>query len=130
MDRLQHFWQLQRAGWAERRIARELRIGRNTARAYRLAIAAAGLLQGEALEVPGAEALTAAVRAARPRRRAPQQVSKLLAWDAAISALLEQGLGPHAIYGHLRREHADFHSSLGSLKRAVARIRRESWRRA
>jgi transposase len=124
MHRLQELVRLHRLGLTERRAAKELRIGRNTAREYRLALAAAGVLEGSAEELPELEALKAIVMKALPSRPAPQQVSKLDAWQAEVEALLEKRLGPQAIYDRLRLEHADFQGSIGGLKRLVHRIRR------
>jgi transposase len=124
MHRLQELVRLHRLGLTERRAAKELRIGRNTAREYRRALAAAGVLDGSADELPELEALKAIVVKALPSRPAPQQVSKLDGWQAEVEALLEKRLGPQAIHDRLRLEHADFQGSIGGLKRLVHRIRR------
>jgi len=100
-------------------------MGRNTARDYRQAIAAAGLLDGSVDDVPALETLRAVVVAALPPRPAPQQLSTLKDWRPEVAALLEKRLGPQAIYDRLRLEHTDFRGSLGSLKRLAQRIRRE-----
>ena len=115
MHRLQELVRLHRMGLAERRAAKELRMGRNTAREYRQAIAAAGLLDGSAEELPSLETLRAIVVAALPPKPAPQQMSKLEEWQPQVEALLEKRLGPQAIYDRLRLEHAEFRGSLGSL---------------
>lgn len=124
MHRLQELVRLHRLGLTERRAAKELRIGRNTARDYRRALAAAGVLDGSADELPELEALRAIVEKALPARPSPQQISKLDEWQPAVEALLEKRLGPQAIHDRLRLEHADFKGSLGGLKRLVHRIRR------
>jgi len=124
MHRLQELVRLHRLGLTERRAAKELRIGRNTAREYRLALAAAGVLDGSADELPELEALKEIVVKALPSRPAPQQLSKLDGWQAEVEALLEKRLGPQAIHDRLRLEHADFQGSIGGLKRLVHRIRR------
>jgi len=124
MHRLQELVRLHRLKLPERRAARELRMGRNTAREYRRAIAAAGMLDGSADELPSLEALRAIVIAAMPPKPAPQQMSKLEEWQPYVESLLEKRLGPQAIYDRLRLEHAEFRGSLGSLKRLVQRIRR------
>lgn len=124
MHRLQELVRLHRLGLTERRAAKELRIGRNTAREYRRALAAAGVLDGSAEELPELEALKAIVLDALPARPAPQQVSKLERWQPEVEGLLEKRLGPQAIHDRLRLEHADFQGSLGGLKRLVHRIRR------
>lgn len=124
MHRLQELVRLHRLGVTERRAAKELRMGRNTAREYRRALAAAGMLDGDANELPPLEALKAIVIMALPPRPAPQQVSTLDEWQPQVEALLEKRLGPQAIHDRLRLEHPAFRGSLGSLKRLVARIRR------
>lgn len=125
MHRLQELVRLHRLGLTGRRAAKELRMGRNTARDYRQAIAAAGLLDGSVDDVPALETLRAVVIAALPPRPAPQQLSTLKDWRPEVEALLEKRLGPQAIHDRLRLEHADFRGSLGSLKRLAQRIRRE-----
>jgi hypothetical protein len=122
MHRLQELVRLHRLGLPERRAAKELRIGRNTAREYRAALAAAGILDGSASELPELEALKAIVLKALPARPAPQQVSTLDGWQSDVEALLEKRLGPQAIHDRLRLEHSDFKGSLGSLKRLVHRL--------
>jgi hypothetical protein len=112
MHRLQELVRLHRLGLTGRQAAKELRIGRNTAREYRLALAAAGVLDGNVDELPELEALKAVVVKALPARPSPQQVSKLDAWQAEVEALLEKRLGPQAIHDRLRLEHADFQAAL------------------
>ena len=129
MPRLQELVRLHRLGVTERRAAKELRMGRNTAREYREAIAAAGLLEGTPEELPELEMLQSVVAAALPARTAPQQVSTLESWQPDVEMLLEKRLGPQAIYDRLRLEHPEFRRSLGSLKRLVRRIRQERGRR-
>jgi hypothetical protein len=125
MHRLQELVRLHRMGLAERRVAKELRTGRNTVRQYRRAIAAAELLEGSVDELPALEQLKAAVLTTLPPRPSLHQVSTMEAWQAQVEALLERGLGPQSIHDRLRLEHPDFRGSLGSLKRLVRRIRQE-----
>ncbi|MES1174038.1 MAG: IS21 family transposase [Myxococcales bacterium] len=124
MHRLQELVRLHRLGLTERRAAKELRIGRNTAKEYRRALSEAGVLDGSVDELPTLEVLKALVLRALPPRPAPQQVSKLEEWQPAVEALLEQRLGPQAIHDRLRLEHPDYQGSIGGLKRLVRRIRR------
>src|SRR3954470_5637837 len=124
MHRLQELVRLHRLGLTERRAAKELRIGRNTAKEYRRALSEAGVLDGSVDELPTLEVLQALVLRALPPRPAPQQVSKLEEWQPAVEALLEQRLGPQAIHDRLRLEHPDYQGSIGGLKRLVRRIRR------
>lgn len=125
MHRLQELVRLHRLGVTERKAARELRMGRNTARDYRNAIASAGLLDGSAEELPELETLKSAVVAALPARTAPQQASTIESWRPEVETLLEKRLGPQAIHDRLRLEHPEFQGSLGSIKRLVRRIRQE-----
>jgi len=73
----------------ERRAAKELRIGRNTAREYRRALAAAGVLDEHAEELPELAALRSIVQKALPAR---QQKPKLDEWGSEVEALLEKRL--------------------------------------
>jgi hypothetical protein len=123
MQRLQEFVRLHRLGLTDRRAARELRMGRNTLREYRRALAAAGVLDGSADELPAIEVLIPVILAARPPRLAPQQVSTIEAWQPAVEALLACRFGPHAIHARLRLEQPEFRGSLASVKRLVMRIR-------
>jgi len=61
MHRLQELVRLHRLGLTERRAAKELRIGRNTAKEYRRALSEAGVLEGSADELPTLEALKSIV---------------------------------------------------------------------
>ena len=62
MDRLQELVRLHRMDPGAREVARLLRMGPNTERDYRLALAAAGLLDGSLDELPDLEVLKAAVQ--------------------------------------------------------------------
>jgi len=85
MHRLQELVRLRRMGVALRRVALELKMGRNTARQYCSALEAAGLLGGEATELPALEVLKEAVAVHLPSRPAPQQSSRWRSHpDAAI----------------------------------------------
>jgi transposase len=125
MHRLQELVRLHRLGLTERCAAKELRMGRNTAKQYREAIANAGLLDGNVDDLPPLETLRAIVNGALPPRLSPQQVSTLEEWQPRVQMLLEQHLGPQAIYDRLRLENPEFHGSLGSLKRLVGRLKRQ-----
>ncbi len=125
MHRLQELVRLRRMGVGLRRIAMELKMGRNTARLYCSALETAGLLAGEAGELPDLELLKEAVATYLPPRPAPQQTSSMDRWREEVEKLLDAGVGPQAIFDRLRLEQPDFSGSLGSLKRLVARIRNE-----
>lgn len=125
MHRLQELVRLRRMGVALRRAALELKMGRNTARQYCSALEAAGLLGGEATELPALEVLKEAVAVHLPSRPAPQQSSSVDRWRDEVEKLFDAGVGPQAIFDRLRLEHPDFAAGLGSIKRLVARLRNE-----
>jgi hypothetical protein len=87
MHRLQELVRLHRFGLTERRAAKELRVGRNTAKEYRRALSDAGVLEGSADELPTLELLKTIVLRALPPLPAPQQVSKLEEWQLAVEAI-------------------------------------------
>ena len=130
MHRLQELVRLHRMGVGAREVARQLKMGPNTERQYRLALARAGLLAGPADELPDATTLKAAVLKHVPRKPSPQQQSSIEAWRPRIEQLLDAGLGPKAIVDRLRLDEAAFAGKLGAVKRMVARIRRERGPRA
>ena len=72
MHRLQELVRLTRLGVGVRRIASELRMGRNTLRSYTDALRAEGLLDGDASQLPELEVLKAVVDKQLPSRPAPQ----------------------------------------------------------
>ncbi len=56
---------------------------------------------------------------------APQQVSSVERWHDLIKKQAERGVGPTAIYDHLRLTEPDFAGTLSAVKRACTRLRRE-----
>jgi transposase len=127
MDRLQELVRLHRLGTGAREVARLLSVSRPTERAYRSAIAEAGLLAGSVEDLPTLEALKAAVEQHHPSRVAPQQLSSLEAWRDQIVALRARGLGPRATYDRLRLDHAEFARatpSYSALKRLFRSLRK------
>lgn len=126
MDRLQDLVRLHRRGVAVRRIARTLRMGRNTVTDYSEALLAAGLLEGDPEELPEPSDLRAAVEKHKGQPKLPrQQQSSLKRWLPIIDAKSEDGVGPTAIYDFLRLEHKDdFRGSLSAVKRRCAQLRR------
>lgn len=125
MHRLQELVRLSRLGVGSRRIAIELKMGRNTVRTYRGALHDSGLLKGDPSELPQLEELKAAVEGYVPSRPARQQTSTVEQWRVIIDTLLSAGLGPQAIYDRLRLEHPEFKGSLAAVKRMTRRIRCE-----
>jgi len=102
MHRLLEVVRLHRRGHSARRIARLLRMGRDTIRAYRVALEAGGLLDGGRDELPELEVLRACVESQSPSKPAPpQQTSTLERWVEQILELHESA-GPTAIHNHLR----------------------------
>jgi len=124
MHRLQELVRLHRLRTGAREVARLLGMSPNTERAYRLAIADAGLLEGEPTALPELDELRRHVLARWPEQAKPQHVSSAEPWREAISRLLDGGLGPTAIYDRLRLEHADFAVSLSAIKRLCDAITR------
>jgi hypothetical protein len=75
MHRLQELVRLHRMGTGAREVARVLQVSPNTERDYRRALAAEGLLDGDAGDVPPLEVLRAAVERHLPVVAPPQMVS-------------------------------------------------------
>lgn len=111
MDRLLELVRLHRMGTGSREVARLLRMGPNTERQYRQALAQAGLLDGEPSQLPELDVLKSAVLAALPSKVPPQQVSSIEGWVERIGELQAKELGPQAIYDKLRLEDEGFRES-------------------
>ena len=125
VHRVQEAVRLHRLGRAQRAIARELRIGRNTIAAAFEALADAGLLDGAANELPSPCELTAALAAKRPPPATPrQQQSSVEPWRADIERLWRRGAGATAIRDWLRLNREEFSGSLSAVKRMCAALRR------
>jgi transposase len=121
MHRLQELVRLHREGCRSRDIARLLKMGRNTVQRYRSALKGAGLLDGDAHDLPELDRLRAAI----PPRPPMQEVSTIEEWVPVIRQLLARGAGPRAIYDRLRTTEPTFRGSLSATKRVCVRIRRE-----
>ncbi len=87
MHRLQELVRLHRLGETCHRAAKLLRMGPNVERKYRVALQAAGLLDGRADELPSPEELKAAVEKYCPGKSAPQQVSSVKPWLENIAEM-------------------------------------------
>lgn len=124
MDRLRELVRLHRMGTGAREVARLLRMGPNTERAYRAALTAAGMLEGRPEEVPELEVLKASVLEHRPPRLPVQQTSSLVEWQPRVEAWLAQGLGARAIHDRLRLEVEGFTASDSAVKRMVRQLRK------
>ena len=125
MHRLQELVRLHRMGTGKREIARLLKMSRRIELSYRKALGKAGLLEGAVDDLPSVEALRAAVAKHKPPKVPPQQVSSVEPWADVIKKQVEKGVGPTAIYDHLRLTQDDFAGTLSAVKRACARLRRE-----
>ena len=123
MHRLQDLVRLHRLAVPVRQIAKQLGLSPNTERRYRELIAQAGLLEGDADDLPELAELRAVVDAnAEP---APQHASSVDRWALEIKAMFDSGCGPKAIFDFLRLEREGFDGSIGAIKRMVARLKKE-----
>jgi len=122
MHRLQEVIRLHRLGRSGRAISQQLRIGRNTLRRYLDAVSKAGLLDGEADELPSVDLLRSVVVEHAPPKRPPQQVSTVERWTDAVEHMRAKGAGPKAIHDWLRLHEADFEGSLSAIKRLCRRF--------
>jgi len=123
MHRLQELVRLHRKGLAVRSIAQLLAMGPSTERKYRLALDAAGLLEGPLTELPELSELRAVVEAAYPRSVGAQERSSAEPYRSEIEALARRGSGPRAIYDKLRLDDEDFSVSYDAVKRLCRRLR-------
>jgi transposase len=124
MHRLQEFVRLHRLGTGAREVARLLGMSPNTEREYRKVLGDAGLLEGDAEQLPELASLRAAIDAAKPEQTPKQHESSIERWRTEISKLVDEGATPKAIHDHLRtKPGSDFDGSLSAVKRMVARLR-------
>jgi transposase len=112
-------------GVGARETARLLKMGPNTERDYREALALEELLDGDADDLPALDVLKQAVTRQLATPAPAQMVSSIGRWEPRITKLAEAGLTPQPIYDRLRLEEADFQGSYYAV-RAVWR----RWRRA
>ena len=124
-ERLLELIRLHRLGVSARGVTRVLRMGGETERRYRRALAAAGLLEGPAEELPGREVVRAAVDRAFPRAGAG--TTAVAAWEPRLEELFAKGLSARAAFDRLRLEpragEPPFRGSYSAVKRAYRRIR-------
>jgi transposase len=130
MHRLQELVRLHRMGTGAREVARVLQVSPNTEREYRRALAAEGLLDGDAGDVPSLEVLRAAVERHLPVVAPPQMVSTAEPVRDRIVELAKLGLKPQAIYDRLRLEDANFTVSFWAVRGAWRKWRKERGVRA
>lgn len=123
MHRLQELLRLHRQGISARRAGQLLKMSRNTVREYLAALGKAGLLAGEATDLPDPSVLREAVERYRPSTAGPQERSSVEKWRPTIEELEARGIGARVIYDTLRLEHSDFQGSYYAVKRLCARLR-------
>ena len=124
MHRLQEVIRLHRLGRSRRAIAKQLRMGRNTIRAYLKLLTEAGVLEGPPNELPDIEAL----REVLPKELATSSVSQPTSveeWKPRILRLRRKGAGPTAVHDFLRMHEPDYEGSLSAVKRMCVRLDRE-----
>lgn len=127
MYRVQELVRLHRMGKSSREIARQLRMGRDTIRRYRIGLSWAGLLEGAADALPELAELSAAVREQIPSREAAPHTSSVEHWRAEVVRLRDKkGAGPTAIHDWLRLHEPEYEGSLSAVKRLCRRLDREA----
>ncbi|MFT6821866.1 MAG: transposase, partial [Myxococcota bacterium] len=125
MHPLQELVRLHRMGRSAAHVAKTLNMDRKTERKYRKRIAAAGLLAGDAADLPTMDVLKAAT-AARRTRPPRQEVSTVAAYSKTIDDFRLAGVGPTAIHGLLVEKHGQDVGSVSAVKRLFARLKQAS----
>lgn len=125
MHRLQEAVRLHRLSQSRRQIARQLNIGRDTLARYFKAFQKAGVLDGEADELPEAAHLRAVVGEQIETKPSRQQTSSIDRWRPRIETLVKGGAGPTAIFDFLRTHEDEFEGSLSAVKRLCASLRKQ-----
>jgi transposase len=108
MDRLQELVRLHRLGTGGRETARLLKMGPNTEREYRNALATEGLLVGPVDELPELAVLRTAVERQLATETPAQMTSSVADWESKIIKLAEAGLTAQPIFDRLKLEEPDF----------------------
>lgn len=124
MHRLEEMVRLHRMGTTKHELARMLVMSPNTERVYRVAIAAAGLLDGPVDALPSLAELRAAVVTHHPPKVPPQQASTIEEFRERVEELMAKGLKPRAIYDRFRLEDPTFRGSYSAIKRLWRAIRK------
>jgi transposase len=131
MHRLQELVRYHRLDRSARDVARLLGMGRDTIRAYAAALEKAGLLEGDAAELPALEVLAEAVRTHMPAAGPPpQRRSTIEPYRAEIVRLRAKGAQPTAIHDWLRLHAPGYAGSVSAVKRLCRRLAREEGPRA
>jgi transposase len=112
-------------GTGVRERARLLGMSTKTERAYRRAIARAGLLAGDAGELPELEVLRRAVEVDMPQTGPREYATSIDGWLSRCREAIEKGTSPKALWDMLRRTEPEFSGSYAAIKRAMRRLRRE-----
>ena len=123
MHRLQEFVRLHRMSEGPREICRLLAMSPKTELKYRKAFRDAEVLDGEADELPSAEALRAVVDKAYPKLERPAVTTSVDAWLSVIEAAFDKGIGAKALWDKLRRDDETFDASYTAVRRAYRRLR-------
>lgn len=123
MHLLQELVRLHRLGLSNRVIAKRLGISRTTERKYRTPLSIAGMLEGDPAALPELAELKAVVAADHGDEAPATRPSSIEDWVDTITAMLEAGAGPTAIYDRLRLDER-FEGSLGAVKRLCLRLRK------
>ncbi|MFQ5505257.1 MAG: IS21 family transposase, partial [Planctomycetota bacterium] len=113
-----------RQGQSKRRIARHIRVGRDTLARYFAAFEKAGLLEGAADDLPDAARLRVIAAEHLPSKKPKQQRSSVERWRPRIEAMAKAGAGPTAIFDFLRTHEDEYEGSLSAVKRLCANLRR------
>ncbi|MEE9392640.1 MAG: IS21 family transposase [Planctomycetota bacterium] len=123
MHELQEVVRLHRQGQSKRRIARLLRMGRDTISKYLEKISAAGLLVGSPDDLPNPAALSAAV--GLDSAPIASRNSSADPWKSQIAKKFEGGAGPTSIHDYLRLHEKDYAASLSAVKRMCLRLKKD-----
>lgn len=126
MHRVQEAIRLHRMGRSRRQIARQLRMGRDTIRAYLEVVSEAGLLEGSPDDLPDAQVLGDVVRLKLVPSQPKQQTSSVARWEAKIAELVAKGATPTPIHDYLRLHEPDYTGSLSAVKRMCARLKKDA----
>jgi transposase len=126
MHRLQELVRYHRLGRSARDIARLLGMGRDTIRGYAALLGEAGLLEGDAGELPALDALAEAVKAHMPPPATPpQRRSTVEAHRGEVERLRAKGAQPTAIHDWLRLHVEGYTGTVSAIKRMCQRLARE-----
>ncbi len=122
MHALQELIRLHRLGTPCRDVARLLGISPNTERPYRLALAQANLLSGDANELPTVESILDVVTPLQAVHPKWETQSSACAYMEEIHEMLRRGAKPKAIYDALKLKDPNFAVSLSAIKRLCKRL--------